>query len=206
MQRLEDDIEQKTSCSASRLQSTSGSPVALSQSQSPLAAAAVPPTQERLDRDIPIAMMNYHLDDLDIPLVNDSSDPMTVPPRDIADKYFDAYMTFVHPTFNVLRKATFTAQYRQFFNRPAQPPRKWLGILNMVFAIGCRYCKLIDPEVGSAWEDGLIYLTRARQLALHENVFFEHADLQQIQLEFLMAVYLLCLGQVNRYGSLSVHS
>lgn len=206
MQRLEDDIEQKTSCSASRLQSTSGSPVALSQSQSPLAAAAVLPTQERLDRDIPIAMMNYHLDDLDIPLVNDSSDPMTVPPRDIADKYFDAYMTFVHPTFNVLRKATFTAQYRQFFNRPTQPPRKWLGILNMVFAIGCRYCKLIDPEGGSAWEDGLIYLTRARQLALHENVFFEHADLQQIQLEFLMAVYLLCLGQVNRYASLSVHS
>ena len=58
MQRLEDDIEQKTSCSGSRLQSTSSSSVAFSQSQSPFAAAAVLPTQERLDRDIPIAMIN----------------------------------------------------------------------------------------------------------------------------------------------------
>lgn len=199
MQRLEDDIEQKASCSGSRLQSTSGSSAALSQSQSPLASAGVLPTQERLDQDVPIAMMNYHLDDLDIPAVSEHSDPITVPPREIADKYFDAYMTYVHPTFSVLRKSTFTAQYRQFFTRPIQPPRKWLGILNMVFAIGCRYCKLIDPDAGSAWEDGLVYLTRARQLSLHENVFFEHTDLQQIQLEFLVAVYLLCLGQVNRY-------
>jgi hypothetical protein len=200
MQRLEDDIEQKSSYSGSRLQSTSGSSAAVSQPQSPLAVAAVLPSQEKWDRDIPIAMMNYHLDDLDIPLVSDESDPMTVPPREIADKYLDAYMTYVHPTFSVLRKSTFTGQYRQFFSKPTQPPRKWLGILNMIFAIGCRYCKLLDPGTESAWEDGLVYLTRARQLCLHENVLFEHTDLQQIQLEFLVAVYLLCLGQVNRYG------
>jgi hypothetical protein len=145
-------------------------------------------------------MMNYHLDDLDIPVLDDGSDPMTVPPREVADKYFDAYMAFVHPTFSVLRKSTFTAQYMQFFNRPTKPPPKWLGILNMIFAIGCRYCKLMDPSEGSAWEDGLIYLTRARHLSLNDNVLFEHTDLQQIQLEFLVAVYLLCLGQVNRYG------
>lgn len=206
MQRLEDDIEHKSSYSGSRLQSHSGSSAAVSQSQSPLAGAAVLPSQDKWDRDIPIAMMNYHLDDLDIPMVSDYSDPMTVPPREIADKYFDAYMTYVHPTFSILRKSTFTGQYRQFFNRHTQPPRKWLGILNMIFAIGCRYCKLLDPGAGSAWEDGLVYLTRARQLSLHENVLFEHTDLQQIQLEFLVAVYLLCLGQVNRYSKLILAS
>lgn len=198
MQRLEDDIEQKTSWPGSRLQSTSGSSAVVSQSQSPLAPGL--PSQEKLDRDLPIAMMNYHLDDLEIPVIGDHSDPMTVPPRETADKYFDAYMTFVHPTFSVLRKSTFTAQYLQFFNGPTQPPPRWLGILNMIFAIGCRYCKLIDPGAGSAWEDGLVYLTRARKLSLHGNVLFEHTDLQQIQLEFLVAVYLLCLGQVNRYS------
>ncbi|KAJ5389145.1 uncharacterized protein N7496_000213 [Penicillium cataractarum] len=203
MQRLEDGIEQKTSWPGSRLQSTSGSSAVASQSQSPHALAAVLPSEERLDRDLPIAMMNYHLDDLDIPVVGDDSDPVTVPPRETADKYFDAYMTFVHPTFSVLRKSTFTAQYLQFFSRPTQPPPRWLGILNMIFAIGCRYCKLIDPGAGSAWEDGLVYLTRARQLSLRENVLFEHTDLQQIQLEFLVAVYLLCLGQVNRASKFS---
>lgn len=205
MQRLEDGIEQKTSWPGTRLQSTSGSSAAVSQSQSPLALPAVLPTLERLDRDIPIAMMNYHLDDLDIPIVSHDSDPLIVPPRETADKYLDAFMTYVHPTFSVLRKSTFTSQYRQFFTRPTKPPQKWLGILNMVFAIGCRYCKLIDPGAGSSWEDGLVYLTRARQLGLHENALFEHTDLQQIQLEFLVAIYLLCLGQVNRYGILSLH-
>ncbi|KAF3384359.1 hypothetical protein F1880_001878 [Penicillium rolfsii] len=204
MQRLEDDIEHKfSSYSSSRLQSKSGSSAAVSQSQSPLAVAPGLPSQGKVDRDISIVMMNYHLDDLDIPLVSDDSDPLTVPPREIADKYFNAYMTFVHPIFGVLRKSTFTAQYRQFFIRPTKPPGKWLAILNMVFAIGCRYCKLLDSGAGTAWEDGLVYLTRARQLSLNENVLFEHTDLQQIQLEFLVAVYLLCLGQVNRASKFS---
>ncbi|CEJ55099.1 hypothetical protein PMG11_01376 [Penicillium brasilianum] len=203
IQRLEDDVEQKTSGPSSRLQSTSESSAVVSQAQSPLVLPALLPSQVKKGRDLPIAMMNYHLDDLDIPVLDDDSDPMTVPPRELADQYFDAYMTFVHPTFSVLRKSTFTAQYMQFFNRPTKPPPKWLGILNMIFAIGCRYCKLMDPSEGSAWEDGLVYLTRARHLSLNDNVLFEHTDLQQIQLEFLVAVYLLCLGQINRASKFS---
>jgi hypothetical protein len=44
-------------------------------------------------------------------------------------------------------------------------------------------------------------LTRARKLGLHPHGLFEHSDLQQIQLELLVAVYFLCLGQLNRYVS-----
>ncbi|KAJ5175601.1 uncharacterized protein N7482_001478 [Penicillium canariense] len=201
MQRLEDGVEHRTGTGGYVQSLSSGSSAGTSQQPSPFGVPAMP-QPEKPDRGIPIAMMNYHLDDLDIPVVGDS-DPLAVPPRETADQYFDAYMAYVHPMFSIIRKPTFTSQYRQFYSGPAKPPKKWLAILNMIFAIGCRYCKLISPTGASAWEDGLVYLTRARQLALHENILFEHTDLQQIQLETLVAIYLLCLGQVNRASKFS---
>ncbi|KAJ5951688.1 uncharacterized protein N7479_010101 [Penicillium vulpinum] len=157
--------------------------------------------QQSLERQIPTFMIDYHLDCLDIPLI-EPCDPFSVPPRELADRYLDAYLINVHPTFSTIRKMTFISQYKQFFNNASTPPRKWLAVLNMIFAIGCRYCRLLD-DPRSTGEEDLIYLTRARHLGLHSNVLFEHTDLQQIQLELLVAVYLLCLGQVNRASKFS---
>lgn len=145
--------------------------------------------------------MNYHLDDLDIPLVQDV-DAFGIPERDVADEYVNAYMTYVHPLFSAIRKRTFLSQYRDFFDRRFPPPRKWLSILNIIFAIGCRYCRLTHSPSQDSPQDDVLFFNRARLLGLHEGVLFEHTDLQQIQLEFLVAVYMLCLGQVNRCVSL----
>ncbi|PKY00539.1 fungal-specific transcription factor [Aspergillus campestris IBT 28561] len=143
-----------------------------------------------------IATMSYHLDDLSIPFL-DHVDPHALPPKPLADRLFAAYIDSVHPGFNVIRKSTFLAQYRQFYRRPSNPPRRWLAILNMIFAIGCRYCCFTDSAEDPDCDD-LVYLTRARKLSLGQNVLFEHADLQQIQVEFLAAFYLVVMGQVNR--------
>jgi hypothetical protein len=156
--------------------------------------------QQLLERQIPTSMMDYHLDGMDIPLI-EPCDILAAPPRELADRYLDAYLINVHPTFSAIRKTTFISQYQQYFNNASTPPRKWLAILNMIFAIGCRYCRLIDDPQST--EEDLIYLTRARHLGLHSNVLFEHTDLQQIQIELLVAVYLLCLGQVNRASKFS---
>jgi hypothetical protein len=151
--------------------------------------------RQLLEKDISTSMMDYHLDNLDIPLI-EPCDPLAVPPRELADRYFNAFLTYVHPTFSAIRKNTFISQYQQFFNNASSPPQKWLAILNMIFAIGCRYSRLVDDPKSS--EQGLLFLTRARHLGLHSKVLFEHTDLQQIQLELLVAIYLLCLGQINR--------
>lgn len=148
-------------------------------------------------RDVSIHIMNYHLDDLSIPSLDDA-DPYTVPPRALADEYFNTYLTFVHPSFPAIRRTTYVAQYRQFYDVPSNPPRKWLGILNMIFAIGCHYSQLAGPSSGQRENDS-VYLARARKLVFDENILFDHPDLQQVQLELLMALYLLCLGQINRY-------
>lgn len=164
-------------------------------------SASIQQQQRSLEKQIPTSMMDYHLDSLDIPLI-EPCDLLAVPPRELADRYFDAYLINVHSTFSAIRKRTFISQYQKFFNNASTPPRRWLAILNMIFAIGCRYCRLIDDPQSTDEED-LLYLTRARHLGLHSNVLFEHTDLQQIQLELLVAVYLLCLGQVNRASKFS---
>lgn len=144
---------------------------------------------------ISTSMMDYHLDNLDIPLV-EPCDSLAVPPRELCDRYLNAFQIHVHPTFSAIRLSTFTSQYQRVFSNVLPPPRKWLAILNMILAIGCRYTRLIDDPDSD--EEDLLYLTRARHLGLHSKVLFEHTDLQQIQLELLVAIYLLCVGQINR--------
>lgn len=149
-------------------------------------------------RPIPITMVSYYLDDLEIPQMEDV-DQALVPPRELADRFFSAYMETFHPSYNAVRCKTFTMQYRRFIRGPGivRPPKKWLAILNMVFAVGCHYCRLTGEDTGE--EDGLVFMTRARKLSLTGDVLFEHSDLQQVQVEFLFAFYLLARGQVNRY-------
>ncbi|KAI9372126.1 fungal-specific transcription factor domain-containing protein [Aspergillus egyptiacus] len=165
---------------------------------------------EKPNKDVPIMSMSYHLDDLAIPFP-DSIDPFGVPRRELADQYFNAYMESVHPCFTVVRQNTFTGQYEQFYyKKPPSVPRKWLAVLNMIFAIGCRYCKLTGKVgVGQSDTDDLLFLNRARKLCLSGNVLFEHDDLQQIQVMLLVAFYLVSLGQVNsasKFSSMALRS
>ncbi|KAL4753451.1 hypothetical protein BDW72DRAFT_191132 [Aspergillus terricola var. indicus] len=161
-------------------------------------------------KDIPINSMSYHLDDLSIPFP-ETVNPYAVPEKELADKYFNAYMESVHSSFTVVRKRTFMMQYEQFYKkRQFRPPRKWLAVLNMILALGCRYCRLTRKVVaGERDTDDTVFLNRARMLCLSGNVLFEHDDLQQIQVMLLVAVYFVALGQVNggsKFSSMALRS
>ncbi|PLN86823.1 fungal-specific transcription factor domain-domain-containing protein [Aspergillus taichungensis] len=197
MQKLEDEASLRSQDTAP----DDAHPDQQQQQQQQQQAHGSPPkhTDQRTHHHKPgpsIATMSYHLDDLSIPFL-DHVDAYALPPKPLADRLFSAYMESVHPGFNVIRKSTFLAQYRQFYRQPSHPPPRWLAILNMIFAIGCRYCCFTDSAEDPDCDD-LVYLTRARKLSLGSNVLFEHADLQQIQAEFLAALYLVVMGQVNR--------
>ncbi|PYI05676.1 hypothetical protein BO78DRAFT_397985 [Aspergillus sclerotiicarbonarius CBS 121057] len=185
MQRLEDEAENRSRRNDESLEvegKAAGNPLSL------------PHASQK--QDTAIATMSYYLDDLSIPLM-DSVDPYALPPKELANRFFTAYMESVHPSFNVVRKTAFVSQYRQFFSQPIKPPQRWLAILNMIFAIGCRYCRAVTGKADGDYDD-LVYLNRARKLTLGETVVFEHADLQQIQVEFLVALYFVSMCQINR--------
>ncbi|KAL4878301.1 fungal-specific transcription factor domain-containing protein [Aspergillus karnatakaensis] len=149
--------------------------------------------------------MSYHLDDLDIPLP-DGIETYGIPPKPLADLFVQGYMESVHPSFAVVRRHMFLWQYEELYRNEKiyNTPRKWLAVLNMIFALGCRYCRLTRKiGVGEPDTDDTLYLNRARKLCLGENALFDHDDLQQIQVNLLVAFYLVALGQINRASKFS---
>ena len=141
----------------------------------------------------------YFLDNEPVTLY-EAVDPYEMPTREMANNLFDAYMKQVHPSFPIIGKSVLSVQYHKFVMRQVQrPPDKWLAILNMIFAIGARYSHLIQADWQGDDRDHLVYFTRARFLSMNGDTIFEHPDLQQIQITGLMAFYMVCISQVNRF-------
>ncbi|GKZ38594.1 hypothetical protein AbraIFM66950_010903 [Aspergillus brasiliensis] len=185
MQGLEDEAKNRSWRKAESLDSEASKAVRI---RLPLPCSQMQSTE--------ISAITFYLDDISLPLL-DSVDPYELPPKGLADQFFTAYVESVHPSFNVVRKTAFVLQYQRFFSQPTHPSRRWLAILNMIFAIGCRYCQAVNGGADGDYDD-LVYMNRARKLALDEGYIFKHADLQQVQVEFLMALYLVSKYQINR--------
>ena len=145
---------------------------------------------------ISVNQASYHLDDFAMPAL-DAVDAYELPTSDTANHLFEAYMTRIHPTFPIIGKSTFTTQFRRFMVGE-MPGGKWLAILNVIFAISARYSHIIRADWRGDDRDHLVYFSRARILSLNGDTIFQHADLQQIQVTALMALYLLCTNQINR--------
>ncbi|KAI3272412.1 transcriptional regulator family: Fungal Specific TF [Penicillium roqueforti] len=157
---------------------------------------------KRQDDDLALYAVNYHLDEEDIS-VPEPVDTYAVPPRQLADKLLDDYLRTVHPFFPIIHRPLFTAQYRTFFDGNANPSDKWLAILNMIFAISAQHAHLIRASWRGEERDHLIYLTRSRVLSMSGDDLFSHPDLQQVQVEGLVAFYLLSSDQINRAWRIS---
>ncbi|KAF4221464.1 hypothetical protein CNMCM6457_001866 [Aspergillus fumigatiaffinis] len=149
-----------------------------------------------------VASSNFYLDDLDLPAIEplDASD---VPSRDTATKLLNAYLHSVHPSFPIIGISTFLSQFQVFFNQPpVKPGKKWLAILNLIFAIGAKYAHITNAEWKCGEDDDLIYFSKAKSLSL-EDELLRHPDLQQLQVEGLASLYLLASGHINRAWKLS---
>ncbi|OQE28612.1 hypothetical protein PENSTE_c003G05810 [Penicillium steckii] len=167
-----------------------------------LAGSLEPGQSKRQDDDLALHAVNYHLDDMDIS-VPQPVDVYAMPPRELADKLFDDYLRTVHPFFPMINRPLFSSQYRTFFESAAQPGDKWLAILNMIFAIASKHAHLIEAPWKGEDKDHLLYLTRARILSMNGDILFSHPDLQQVQVEGLIAFYLLSSDQINRAWRIS---
>ncbi|KAJ5104025.1 hypothetical protein N7532_004554 [Penicillium argentinense] len=167
-----------------------------------LVGSLEPGQSKRQDDDLTLHAVSYHLDDMEIS-VPGPVELYAMPPRELADQLFDDYLRTVHPFFPIINRPLFTAQYRSFFDSAARPGDKWLAILNMIFAIGAKHAQLIESPWKGNEKDHLTYLTRARILSMNGDVLFSHPDLQQVQVEGLIAFYLLASDQINRAWRIS---
>ncbi|KAJ5746474.1 hypothetical protein N7520_011656 [Penicillium odoratum] len=146
--------------------------------------------------------LNYHLDDLDIS-VPEPVQLYAMPSRQLADQLLNDYFQKTHPFFPILSKQLFRGQYHAFLDSASRPGDKWLAVLNIIFAIGAKHAHLINAAWRGDDNDHLVYLTRARLLSMNSEVLFSHPDLQQVQVEGLIAFYLLASDQINRAWRIS---
>jgi hypothetical protein len=145
-----------------------------------------------------IASVTYFLDDEEIPILEDA-EPMARPPQAIANSLVQNFFTTVHPTFPIIVPETFVHQVNTFYTSSfVRPGRRWLAILNLVFATSSRCFHQMQPNSMVANDDTLLYFSRAWKLGLKSNTLLDHPDLQQVQIEGLLAIFLLALGHVNR--------
>lgn len=144
-----------------------------------------------------VVAFNYYLDDLDIP-TPDQSDMYAIPSREASTQLLNAYLTSVHPSFPIIGISTFVPQFQVFFSQPSlKPGKKWLAILNLIFAIAAKYGQLTNADWKKE-DDHQSYFSKARALSLEDQVL-HHPDLQQLQVEGLTAFYLNAVGHINRY-------
>ncbi|PWW71870.1 hypothetical protein C7212DRAFT_355049 [Tuber magnatum] len=153
------------------------------------------------DADYQFETPTYHLDDLSVSIAGGDINPFYLPPKDAADQLLNAFFETVYPTFPIVLKVLFMAQYDAFFQYffPPESSKRWLAMLNLMFAIGALYGRLINAEwKGESELEHLRYFARARVLSLDEGSMFEVPDLQQVQVVSLAGIYLIASNQTNR--------
>lgn len=146
-----------------------------------------------------VASVNFFLDDSQI-LVIDNVDLLQRPPQAVADNLMELYFQIVHPSFPILGKVTFWSQYRSFYANPfVWPGKRWMAILNLVFALAAKYSQLVQEDTKNLQEGHVLYFSRAFKLSMSDVALLDHPNLQQVQVEGLASFYLLSIGQINRY-------
>ncbi|KAJ5288112.1 hypothetical protein N7478_003798 [Penicillium angulare] len=142
-----------------------------------------------------LSSTNYHLDEetLQDPTVLNA---FVLPPKARSDKLFHIYLDKVQIALPILRQDLFCAQYDRCFLGGFNPGAKWLAIFNLVLAIGSVFSRLSGENVPDIDED--ILFARAKSLSASENILYQHDDLQQVQIESLIAFFFLAISQINR--------
>ncbi|KAL4946963.1 fungal-specific transcription factor domain-containing protein [Aspergillus filifer] len=144
-----------------------------------------------------ITAMSYHIDHIQIAEPYFPGDPTLLPPRSWAARLVNIYFMAIAPSFPLLHKPLFLSQFNQAYQGPADPPARWLAVLNLILAVGSKWYQLADPVTGKDVDDR-VYLSRAIALNTPRYLGIEHPDLNQVQVDLLLAIYYLTLGQVNR--------
>lgn len=146
-----------------------------------------------------VASVYFFRDDSEIPIL-ENVDLAQRPTSTVADQLVNCFFQVVHPLFPIVGKLIFMKQYESFYSAiSVRPGRKWLAILNLVFAISAKYLRQVQMQTDQkdTTDDSLLYFSRAWKLSMRNTVLMEHPNLQQVQVEGLTAFYLMSVGQIN---------
>ncbi|KAE8396936.1 hypothetical protein BDV37DRAFT_292981 [Aspergillus pseudonomiae] len=127
------------------------------------------PNQSPSDDSQALSKVSYFLDDQEI-TIDDDIDVHIRPSPDIAERLVRLYFHTVHPSFPIISRLSFTQQLESYYTKPyLRPTKKWLAILNLVFAAAAY--QLIDhPDLQQVQVEGLIASWRACGVAIRSSI------------------------------------
>lgn len=163
-------------------------------------ASANPNVDNQSDQSPPpsLTSCDFFLDEAPIPLSTEL-EFSAYPSQNIADELVDRYFQVAHASFPFIGKEIFLSQCRSFYSNAAiQPGNKWMALLNMVFALAAKHSEFTGDHQQLDHKSHTVYFSRAWNLNMNEKVMLDHPNLQQAQIEGLISLYLLSIGQANR--------
>lgn len=112
-------------------------------------------------------------------------------------------MDTVQDSFPILLRSSFMETFHELCTSVEHGishsmPYKWLAVLNLVFAIGAQYSRLVGQSCHIHDLSHLIYVSRAYILGLNTSDLVSYPDLIQVQITTLPALYFMTTGRVNR--------
>lgn len=95
-----------------------------------------------------ISNFNFYLDDQKLN-IDDTVNALDIPSFAVAERLLNCYITTVHDSFPIVPKVTLVDRFYQYYASmdrgvPQNTSRRWLGMLNLVFAIGATYSHVAD--------------------------------------------------------------
>ena len=126
-----------------------------------------------------------------------------MPTREAAGHLLECYISTVQDSFPILPRRLLEDKFDEYFDAlesssSARPDPRWKIVINLVFAIGARYSRLVRTSSRGDTEDHAIYQTRARKLGLVEISPLAYPDVLQIQMTGLLAFYYVSIGHMSR--------
>ncbi|KAE8156873.1 fungal-specific transcription factor domain-containing protein [Aspergillus tamarii] len=156
------------------------------------------PNQFPSDDSQALSKVSYFLDDQEI-TIDDDIGVHIRPSPDIAERLTHLYFHTVHPSFPIISRVSFTQQLESYYTKPyLRPTKKWLAILNLVFAAAAKFAHLVPQHLVQAMEAPMVYFSRAQRLNFTGSQLIDHPDLQQVQVEGLIAFLCMAFGHINR--------
>ncbi|KAE8443556.1 hypothetical protein EG329_001718 [Mollisiaceae sp. DMI_Dod_QoI] len=147
-------------------------------------------------------LASYHTEDADVEFIDLSTvNAFDWPDYEMADALVRLYFDKVHNTFPLLDRQDFAAKYDTFSRGSANLSMEdgvWLGMLNLVFAIGAVYSQLSRQQDRGQHHDHLIYLKRAKMLCLDQDFLFQDARVSTARVLGLLCLYFVSTCRLNR--------
>lgn len=146
---------------------------------------------------ISTADANYHLDgQWETPLAE--GNPFELPPPKMAGELTGLYFRHVNRSLPIIREDLFKKQCSQLYKGGSlMPGKKWMAVFHLVLAIGARFHRIAHAE---ALVDDVALFAKAQSVDIADTILKDKDDLQQVQVQCLLAFYFLVSSQINKYA------